>query len=632
MLDPASPPGQRTLGYWTGLRHVKTIHCLYDVWRNLNVDRRAFSHIATSGQSAARLDRWLISEQLRARVSKEPQATGHVIGYPGDHLGVSLTLTAPATTIYGAVVWRLPLHLLDDQPFCDRIAEEVPAYLAAHPLGPELARAAAWKVSSGRRSTPRLRRAPLPTQASSGNFTVKSPPSGSTNTPGKARAHRANGSQVPPQIAPALSLTLSQVGTKATPYCATTSVETRRQVSLRRIKSQKRPRPSCYRQWTWFPPQRLPQQQRGPMEMGACRLQSLAHSLPRNKAPGMDGIPYEFYMAYILLACSGLGPVLNHVVDATQTGFLPNRWVGDNVLADFEETSYLQETQEPGVILFLDFEKAFDRLDRPWIERCMAAVGFDLQVHICVRARQRESLTMAGTRTPSQSGPAFSSPLSPLLFVLAIKPMVAHARRLAQQQAFQPIRLPSGDPAPVMHQHADDISIHARSPRDAQVILDTSVDLHCAATGSNLQRGMPGSWPGELEPPCWSRCGHTSRLRSAGGEREALGHSSVQGARRRRHSPLHSLLQKMELRIARWSGFRLSLLGRAYFANQAPLFLGKEASFRAAKDGSIAPVDIRSQISALQAKVIGRLLKPEQLAWKAFFDFWLYRSPAWVSA
>ena len=88
----AGPPGQRTLGYWTVLRHVETDHNPYDVWRDLNAGRRAFIHIATSGQSAARLDRWLIS----------------------DHLGVSLCLTAPASTLYGAAVRRLPLHLLDD--------------------------------------------------------------------------------------------------------------------------------------------------------------------------------------------------------------------------------------------------------------------------------------------------------------------------------------------------------------------------------------------------------------------------------------------------------------------------------------------------------------------------------------
>ncbi len=56
------------------------------------------------------------------------------------------------------------------------------------------------------------------------------------------------------------------------------------------------------------------------------------------------------------------------------------------MLAHLEEISYLQETQEPGVMVFLDFEKAFARLDRAWIGRCMAAVRFgpgaQLWVHI----------------------------------------------------------------------------------------------------------------------------------------------------------------------------------------------------------------------------------------------------------
>ena len=33
-------------------------------------------------------------------------------------------------------------------------------------------------------------------------------------------------------------------------------------------------------------------------------------------------------------------------------------------------------SQQPCVLFFLDFEKAFDRLDRPWLRRCMAATGF----------------------------------------------------------------------------------------------------------------------------------------------------------------------------------------------------------------------------------------------------------------
>ena len=73
---------------------------------------------------------------------------------------------------------------------------------------------------------------------------------------------------------------------------------------------------------------------------------------------------------------SRVGPLLNQVVDATQTAFLPDRWIGDNVLAHLEEIAYLERAQLPGIMLFLDFEKAFDRLDRAWIDRCMSAVGF----------------------------------------------------------------------------------------------------------------------------------------------------------------------------------------------------------------------------------------------------------------
>ena len=64
----------------------------------------------------------------------------------------------------------------------------------------------------------------------------------------------------------------------------------------------------------------------------------------------------------------------------------------------------------------------------------------------------------------------------------------------------------------------------------------------------------------------------------------------------------------------------------------ARLYPGKDTCFHAVKDGGIALVDLRAQILALQAKVVSRLLEPEQLAWKAFFDLWFYRSTAWQAA
>jgi len=189
---------------------------------------------------------------------------------------------------------------------------------------------------------------------------------------------------------------------------------------------------------------------------GSISLEDLTKalgSLPRSKAPGFDGLPYEFYQRFweqlgpeltavlqeafqpdgpgqlpsdmtegrITLLYKGkgfdraipasyrpitllnteyklaarvlanrLGLLLNHVIDSTQTAFLPQRWIGDNILAHLEIIASYQRAQQPGVLLFLDFEKAFDRMDRPW-QRCMAATGFG------AGAQRWVSLLHAGT-------------------------------------------------------------------------------------------------------------------------------------------------------------------------------------------------------------------------------------------
>ena len=63
---------------------------------------------------------------------------------------------------------------------------------------------------------------------------------------------------------------------------------------------------------------------------------------------------------YKLLAkalASRFGPALQHVVDPTQTAFVPGRWIGDNVLCHLEEVEYLQQTGQPGCMVFLDLAR-----------------------------------------------------------------------------------------------------------------------------------------------------------------------------------------------------------------------------------------------------------------------------------
>jgi hypothetical protein len=51
----------------------------------------------------------------------------------------------------------------------------------------------------------------------------------------------------------------------------------------------------------------------------------------------------------------------------------------------------------------------------------------------------------------------------------------------------------------------------------------------------------------------------------------------------------------------------------------------RSTCYRDFSHGGIRLADIRSQLTALRAKIIGRFLEPEYLPWKAYMAFWLYR-------
>jgi hypothetical protein len=138
-----------------------------------------------------------------------------------------------------------------------------------------------------------------------------------------------------------------------------------------------------------------------------------------------------------------LTPAAEAVVDPGQTAFLPGRWIGDNVLQHLEEIDYCSAEQQPGCVLFLDFEKAYDRMDRGWLMQCLQRMGFPAQALRWVRlmlAGTRAGVLYHGYMSPwfeVLSGAAQGSPLSPVLYILAAK--------LRQLQAAGRIGLPDSE-------------------------------------------------------------------------------------------------------------------------------------------------------------------------------------------
>eukprot|EP00775_Hariotina_reticulata_P001285 gene1285-biopygen2555 len=143
-----------------------------------------------------------------------------------------------------------------------------------------------------------------------------------------------------------------------------------------------------------------------------------------------------------------LGSVLPSVIDPTQTAFVPGRQIADNVLCHLEEVDDLQQERQPGVILFLDFAKAYDRLNRTWIQLCMQRMGFPpgsiRWVQLLLQGTQAQLMFNKGqlSRTIAiDAGCAQGSPFSPLLYVIAAQPLAARCRQLQLAPGFNAILL-----------------------------------------------------------------------------------------------------------------------------------------------------------------------------------------------
>ncbi|KAF8060289.1 transposon TX1 protein [Scenedesmus sp. PABB004] len=189
-----------------------------------------------------------------------------------------------------------------------------------------------------------------------------------------------------------------------------------------------------------------------------------------------------------------LAPALGSIVDGTQTAFVPGRDIADNVLMHLEAIDHARETRAPGCLLFLDFAKAYDRLDRGWLFRCLARMGLPDATTRWVR------LLLAGTRRarrlqrrPCQPrvqrgvGLRAGQPAQPAAVCAGGAAAGGHVPARAAAARFCQPALPGGaGPAPCCHQHADDTTLHAASVESAKRLLDGAVAPFCLASGAQL--------------------------------------------------------------------------------------------------------------------------------------------------
>ena len=136
--------------------------------------------------------------------------------------------------------------------------------------------------------------------------------------------------------------------------------------------------------------------------------------------------------------------VLPDLINEDQTGFVPGRYIGDNLRLLYDIIHYLQDKNQPGLLISIDFEKAFDSVDWNFMEKTLKHFGFgsdilrwissfynDIKSSVLVNGQASTSFNIA-------RGCRQGDPVSPYLFILCAEIL---ACRIREDKDIKPIKI-----------------------------------------------------------------------------------------------------------------------------------------------------------------------------------------------
>ena len=201
-----------------------------------------------------------------------------------------------------------------------------------------------------------------------------------------------------------------------------------------------------------------------------------------------------------------LEKVLALLINPDQTGFIKGRYIGQNIrlINDILEQTKLQNI--PGILLQLDFRKAFDTIEWEFIQRTIALFNFgeSIQRWISIFYTNTESAVLNNgfcTNYFSLSrGVRQGCPLSPYLFVLAVELL---ACKIRQDKEIQGIKVLGKELK--LSQFADDTTLlnsNCNSVKQPIAVLDNFGDISGLKLNPSKTKALwLGSWRHRKDKP-----------------------------------------------------------------------------------------------------------------------------------
>lgn len=115
---------------------------------------------------------------------------------------------------------------------------------------------------------------------------------------------------------------------------------------------------------------------------------------------------------------------LDYIISDTQTGFLKGRYIGENTRIIYDLMSFTENENIPGLLVLIDFEKAFDSVSWSFIYKALEYFGFGNNIINWIKILNKDfkaSVLQCGFLSEQfkiQRGCRQGDPVAPYLFLI----------------------------------------------------------------------------------------------------------------------------------------------------------------------------------------------------------------------
>ena len=130
-----------------------------------------------------------------------------------------------------------------------------------------------------------------------------------------------------------------------------------------------------------------------------------------------------------------LKQVTDKIINKDQTGFLKGRYIGENTRLIYDLMNYTEQNNIPGLLLLIDFEKAFDSLSWSFVQKALKFLNFGPTICRWINTFYKHitaSVIQCGHMSPSFNigrGCCQGDPLSPYIFILCAEFLATEIRK-----------------------------------------------------------------------------------------------------------------------------------------------------------------------------------------------------------